>query len=542
MNSPETKINILLVDDREENLISLAAVLDRPDYNLVKATSGRLALRALMERDYALILMDVQMPVMDGFETASLIKERERTKDIPIIFITAISKDEPYIFKGYNAGAVDYIFKPFEPAILRGKVAVFAELYRKTVETQRQAELLRQAERAEEERKRAELELMSLRREQAAHERYRQLVEGIHHGVVWVLDSKTFKLRFLSPQAESILGYPADIWRDQENFWLSHVHRDDSAAVLERLREAAFEGKSVMFEHRFVRGDGTFAWLHTSVRRGDNELRGLSVDVTHLKNAEETAHKAIQLRDEFLSIASHELKTPLTPLKLQIQLLRRLQEMNVEPEVLKKRLAIVVESTERQIHRLGKLVDELLDVSRIHYGKMSLERSEVDLAELIRELVSRFSGELKLAGCTVELEAPEQLIANVDRMRIEQVFTNLLTNAAKYGSGKPIAIRLQGEGNQAVLEIQDHGIGISIDDQARIFKRFERAVSPANFGGLGLGLYIVSQILDAHGGEISVRSSPGQGSCFSVRLPRSSKAAIGLVRGEDSAKTVLSGT
>jgi PAS domain S-box-containing protein len=535
-------VRILLVDDRPENLISLAAVLDSSEYVLTSATSGHEALRWLLDEDYAVIIMDVQMPEMDGFETAGLIKQRERSRGIPIIFMSAVSRDEPFVYRGYEAGAVDYITKPFDPYVLRSKVQVFADLYRKTQMVRRQADMLRQQDLLELEQERARLELQGLRREQHAARRYRDLVDGIQNGIVWAADAESMCLTFASPQIQSILGYPPEECVGSPGWLLAIQHEEDRELVSGKLAAAVRTGEDTRFEHRVLRADGATRWFHSGVRVSPledgpgHELRGLSIDVTHLKEAEQAAREATRLRDEFLSIASHELKTPLTPLKLQFQLMRRMRSGARRPDEFMQWLDKAIDKSDRQLDRLAKLVDELLDVTRITSGKMQLRPEEVDLAELIREVAGRHQQDLARASCAFEFTCRDPVSGTWDRMRIEQVFTNLLTNAIRYGAGQPIQVQLSREEGFAYLSVRDHGIGIRPEDQARIFERFERAVSANSFGGLGLGLYIVRQILLTHDGTIDVESEPGKGACFRVKLPLRPAAVADQSPGLVSAK------
>jgi len=234
----EDKLDILLVDDKPENLLALEAVLQSPDYRLIKASSGSEALAYLLDHDCAIILLDVQMPEMDGFETASLIKASNRTRDIPIIFLTAISTDESFVHQGYMAGAVDYLLKPLNPEILKAKVAVFAALHRSKQQIQRQAELLRLKDREELGRRVADLELLALRREQVIQQKYRELVEGIDHAVIWAAAPGLLTFTFVSPSAARILGYPLQDWLKEPNFWTKHLHPDDKERVLAKLAVA----------------------------------------------------------------------------------------------------------------------------------------------------------------------------------------------------------------------------------------------------------------------------------------------------------------
>ncbi|WP_305849511.1 sensor histidine kinase [Pyxidicoccus parkwayensis] len=228
------------------------------------------------------------------------------------------------------------------------------------------------------------------------------------------------------------------------------------------------------------------------------------------------AQAAVRLRDEFLSVASHELKTPLTSLKLQHGLIDRALGTEA-PEKVGPRLSTAM----RQVHRLTALVDSLLDVSRMSLGRLTLEPSDVDLGQAVRDVVERMEEVFIQAGCTVRVDVPGSLPGRWDSLRLDQVLVNLLTNAAKYGAGRPVVVEAVPEGDTEVrLSVRDEGIGIAAEDLSRVFGRFERAVSERHYGGLGLGLYISRQIVDAMGGRIEVESRPGAGSIFTVTLPR----------------------
>jgi signal transduction histidine kinase len=231
-----------------------------------------------------------------------------------------------------------------------------------------------------------------------------------------------------------------------------------------------------------------------------------------------TAQEAVRLRDDFLSIASHELKTPLTPLGLKLQAMARLADSK-QGEELSRRLARDLESMRRQVKRLSDLINELLDVARISSGRMKLELEQVELAGLVREVASRFELEAERAGGKLDVHLDGPLTGRWDRLRLEQVVTNLLSNALKYGPGKPIQVRLEASPELARLTVRDEGIGIEPEHLARIFEKFERAVSDRHYGGLGLGLYITRQIVNALGGRIVVESRPQQGTLFTVELP-----------------------
>jgi signal transduction histidine kinase len=250
---------------------------------------------------------------------------------------------------------------------------------------------------------------------------------------------------------------------------------------------------------------------------------GLAVDNARLY---EEAQRAVQLRDEFLSIASHELKTPLTTLALQVSGMKRAVTNSQPTDATRiiKRIDVV----DKQVLRLTALVDSLLDVSRAEAGRLQLNPQDVDLAQVVREVVERLASEAAAAGCAIEVQfdaanvppgGQARILGRWDPLRLDEIVTNFLTNAFKYGAGHPITIRVWATPMTAVLEVRDHGIGISLENQARLFKRFARIVSPDHYGGFGLGLWIVKILVEAMGGTVSVESAVDQGSVFCAELP-----------------------
>ena len=260
-------------------------------------------------------------------------------------------------------------------------------------------------------------------------------------------------------------------------------------------------------------------------------------DVTERKKLEERAllyrkaQEEVRERDEFLSIASHELRTPVTALQLQLQLIQRAASRSGGdlPEGVGEKLATL----ERQSRRIGVLVNALLDVSRLRLGRLELHREAVELTALVRETASQLAPEGARAGSALEVVTQGPVEGQWDRLRLEQVLTNLLSNAFKFGQGKPITLTVGGDGERAVLGVQDEGLGIALADQQRVFGRFERAVPTHRFGGLGLGLYIAREIVEAHGGEISLASIPGAGTTFTITLPRVPPPALEPAAGAD---------
>jgi PAS domain S-box-containing protein len=237
------------------------------------------------------------------------------------------------------------------------------------------------------------------------------------------------------------------------------------------------------------------------------------------------AQAAVAARDEFLSIASHELRTPLTALRLALENMRRVSSREAIERLPPQYVERVLVTAERQGQRLEKLVAALLDVSRIHMGRLELDVEEVELGATVQEAMGAIEDEAAQSGSRIEVSG-EPVRGYWDRLRISQIVTNLLSNAVKYGAGKPVEVEFGPRDDRAWLLVRDHGIGIDPADQPQIFERFERAVSSRNYGGLGLGLYIVKRIVEAHGGTIFVDSRPGEGALFRVELPQRPVVAV----------------
>jgi signal transduction histidine kinase len=267
------------------------------------------------------------------------------------------------------------------------------------------------------------------------------------------------------------------------------------------------------------RHSGSYRWfLARAAALRDDEGRvtrwfGTLTDIQAQREAAEKLGEALKLREDFLAIAGHELKTPLAALLMHVQSLQRAAEKGDGAVQVKERLA----KASRASWRLDKLINELLDVSRITAGHLHLEVEPLDLVTLVRDVVATFK---ERASSPVIVRSSEAEISGAyDRVRVEQVVGNLLENALKYGEGRPVEVEVARDGAEAVVRVIDHGIGIDGEQQKRIFQRFERAVSTRDYGGLGLGLWISRQIVEASGGRVDVDSEPGEGSTFTVRLP-----------------------
>ncbi len=502
----EPRASILIVDDHPANLVALEAILAPLGHELVMARSGDQALREILRRDFALILLDVQMADMNGFETAGFIKQYPRSRHIPIIFITAVNRDAAHVFRGYSHGAVDYLVKPFDADILRSKAAVFIELYVRGEKLKLQERLLHQNEREAAERK--------------SQERYRRLLDSMPE-CIWAADAGG-RVNYWNRPGLAYCGLAAtDVQED--SFWecLHPEDRSDARAHWEAgLRSGARFERQVRIKRA---ADGSYRW-HIARAVPELDPDGTIVgwiatasDIDDQKRAEDALRKAVILRDDFLSVASHELRTPLTSLKLEVANLSRIARRDGTESA--PRLIAKVEKIDSQAARLHRLIDELLDVSRIASGRLELHVETVDLAQIVGEVGARFSDEAARVGSTLNVQAPIAVVGRWDKSRLDQVVTNLVSNAIKYGDCKPIDINVEGGSDRAVITIRDRGLGIAEKDHERIFGRFERAASSRHYGGIGLGLWIVKQIIDALGGTVEVESTPGDGSTFKVELP-----------------------
>jgi signal transduction histidine kinase len=427
---------ILLVDDNPANLLAIEAALGDFALGVQRAHSGTEALRLLLERDFALILLDVNMPSMNGFDTAKLIRERKRSRHTPIIFVTAYSRDDADVLAAYEMGAVDFLFKPIVPEMLRAKASVFVELQRRTAEVARQADLLRAHER--------------LLHEQRLQEERRRWEE-------------------------------ASLRRQRDE-----AQRAAEALTLKTQELAA----TIDAKERIER-----ALIHSN-----HELEA-----------------ADRRKDEFLAVLAHELRNPLAPLVTGLTLFDRgLRADPIEPE----RLQRTRTTMERQVRYLARLVDDLLDVSRIHSGKIELRKEIVSVAEVVEQATAAVRPALQERKHELVVQLPDETVQlRADVVRLTQVLANLLTNAIRYtDEGGRIEIGCTVEDDWLCVRIADNGRGIPGDLLPRIFGMFVQ--ERAGGGGLGLGLTLVDRLVELHGGTVSAQSDgPGKGATFLVRIP-----------------------
>ncbi|HAK90123.1 signal transduction histidine kinase [Massilia sp. UYP32] len=391
MNQDPSKI--LIVDDLPENLQALEALLRHDQRVIYQAGSGEQALALLLEHEFALAILDVQMPGMDGFELAEVMRSTTRTRHIPIVFVSAAGRELDYAFKGYESGAVDFMYKPLDADAVRSKVNVFVALDQQRRETRRQMLALEQ-----------------------------------------------------SRQEQEVL-----------------------------LRE--------------------------------------------LNQTQQELQRSLRMRDEFMSLVAHELRTPLNTLFLETQM-RSLQLKRGNTAAFgAQQMEAMIQRDERQIKSMIRLIDDMLDVSRMRSGKLSIRPAQVELMNLLERVVSDLSLQAATTGSSLTLRPHDGVTGCWDEFRVEQVIVNLLTNALRYGCGQPVEVSVERSGDMVRIDVRDQGKGIASSDLERIFEPYERGARNGEPKGLGLGLYISRQLAISHGGELRVTSKPGEGSVFSLVLP-----------------------
>jgi hypothetical protein len=498
------RVKVLLVDDRQDKLLALIAIFDGVDLELVLAHSGKEALRLVLAHEFAVILLDVSMPIMDGFETAALIRERKLSQHIPIIFITAFRDTEMQASRGYSLGAVDYICAPVIPDVLRAKVAVFVDIFRKNRDIQRQGDNLRQE---------AEFRSASL------EGRYDRLLDRLNVGVF----SATHQgiLASANPSFFRIFGLDLAVDPrviDLADFFLMEA---DRAPMIECLES---EGKVLEYHVRQRRCDGTIIWVSLSktlVTDPDGQVRidGLVEDITARKGmenaliakAEQLARSNAEL-EEFAYVASHDLQEPLRTISSYASLLSGRYAHLLDTKG-KEYLGHLI----RGSMHMQSLIRDILSFSGI--GKLPTQ-VPVDCNVVFGRVVFNLQDVIVDSGAEVVSGSLPTVIG--DPVLLAQVFQNLIGNALKYRRKdcRPmVTVSVERCGSWWSFAVSDNGIGIESQYHGKIFSVFQRLHSLDEFAGTGIGLAICRKAIQHLGGEISVESDPGLGSVFRFTLP-----------------------
>ncbi|MFE3868851.1 response regulator [Flavobacterium sp. LS2P90] len=526
INSP---VKILLVDDLPENLFALEVILSTEDYLCVKANSGNDALKILLhEQDFAIILIDVQMPMMDGFETVELIRQIENLKHVPIIFLTASMDNPAQIFKGYEAGAVDYMIKPLSPEILKAKVAVFVDLYKKNQELLVQAEQLKKLN--------SELTAQKLLSEYSL-----SLIEASHDPLFTIsaegkiTDMNNASVNVTGILREKLIGtdffdYFTEPQKAREVY--QKVFKKgfvaDSPLILRhkngKLTDVLFNGSVYKDDKEKVLGVVIVARDVTDQKRIEKELTEAKVfaELTTLiaEEAKSKAEDAVKAKQQFLSNMSHEIRTPMNAIIGFTKVLIKTDLTDKQNEYFN---AIKVSGD-----ALIVLIDDILDLAKVDAGKMTFEQTPFKMATSLSAMLHLFETKIQEKNLKLvknyDTKIPEVLVG--DPVRLHQIILNLVSNALKFTTKGQltVSVDLIHEDNKTVIiqfAVTDTGIGIDSEKITTIFENFQQATSDTSrlYGGTGLGLAIVKQLVETQGGSIQVTSQIDQGSTFSFTLP-----------------------
>jgi signal transduction histidine kinase/DNA-binding response OmpR family regulator len=567
----EQKVSILIVDDRPDKLLGYETILEELGENLVRATSGKEALRCLLRQDFAVILLDVNMPGMDGFETAALIRQRRRSETTPIIFISAVNDTETHVSRGYSIGAVDYILTPVVPEILRAKIAVFVDLFKKTEQVKRQAEerekLIReQAARAEAEARQERFAFLADASNVLAgsldyEETFRSLAalvvprvadfclvlaaeeEGSEDGMRQVAvahrdpadNPGLAKLIAQFPKSAAAKVGGAHVLKTGKSQMVCDVHNGELREVFsdkadrELIRSFAAKSFIAVPLRAHDRVLGAIVMINTTQGRicGSEELSlveelahraALALDNARLYKSAQKARaesdRANRAKDSFLAMLSHELRTPLTPVLTSVLALEQTEDL---PPELRASLQMI----RRNVELEARLIDDLLDLTRISKGKVQLSVEKVNAHSLLQNAVEICQADIEKKHLNLRTEfAAEKVSLEADPARLQQIFWNLIKNAVKFTpEGGYLDIRTENVDEELRVQVSDTGMGIDAETIPKIFNAFEQG-DRSQLGGLGLGLAISKALVETHHGTLTAASpGPGKGATFTAAFP-----------------------
>jgi PAS domain S-box-containing protein len=509
----------LLVDDRPDKLLALEAVLDDLNQNLIKVNSGKDALRELLHKDFAVILLDVAMPCMDGFETAALIRKRLKSEHTPIIFVTSLSDSENHIARGYSLGAVDYILTPIVSDVLKTKVSVFVELYKKTEQIRLQGERLREIEEAEHKRQLAE----AADKLETETKRNRFFTLALDMLAIGTFDGRLLQV---NPAWEKVLGYAEDELRGADAHQL--LHPDDVALVSERV-ETLRKGSCVeYFEVRGKHKDGSYRWLGwtaapflsekliyifgrdvTARKVTDEKIIGLNAQLQHQVGELTQINKELEA---FSYSISHDLRAP-------IRSMQGFAHALLDEEKLSETGRDYANRISHSARYMDQLIHDLLDYSLL--GRTELAKIPVNVQSVVGEVLIQLDEQIREKNANCIVKSPLHPVLG-NPSTLSQVLLNLVTNALKFvppDQTPKIEISTELHGKFVRLSVADNGIGIAPEYQERVFGLFERLHTSQSYPGTGIGLALVRKGIERMGGHVGLESSLGKGSRFWLELP-----------------------
>lgn len=514
-------IEILIVDDSPDKLLALEAALTDLGQTIVKAESGSEALRLILKRDFAVILLDINMPAMDGFETAALIRQRKSSKHTPIIFVTSFSTADVEVYRGYALGAVDYLFTPVTPEVLRSKVTVFVELAKKSREIQRQSEALRRAEEERMQRKLAETNAR-LEWETRRNHFFRLSIELL------AITDYAGVFTQTNPTWQNTLGYAAP--ELQGRCLHDFIHPDDLAATKETIANILKADTPLYFESRFRAKDDAYRWLGWTIapfaaegllyifardmterREREDEIRRLNGDL------EQRTLSLQQLNQELESFSyslAHDLRTPLRSISAYSEMIVAGEAGELTPEALK-----MVRTIQRNSGRMTQLMDDFLAFFRV--ARKDVKQEKIAMTSVAREAISAVPVDAKRH---IEFKVAALLPAKGDPAMVLQVFINLIANAVKFTGlreNAEIEIGCISDKQPVVYYVRDNGVGFNMKYYSRLFGVFERLHRREEFDGTGIGLAIVQKIVQRHGGNVWAEAEVDKGATFYFTLAQS---------------------
>jgi PAS domain S-box-containing protein len=511
-------IEILLVDDAPDKLLALEAALGDYGERVVKAESGNEALRLVLKREFAVILLDINMPGMDGFETAALIRQRKSSAHTPIIFITSFSTADVEVYRGYSLGAVDYLFTPVTPEVLRSKVSVFVELAKKNREIQRQAEALR---RAEEERMQRKLDETNARLEWEARRNhfFRLSIELLAIANYDGVFTQT------NPTWQKTLGYTEGELhgRPLQEF----IHPDDVATTNEIIGRILHAETSLYFENRFRTKDGGYRWLGWTIapfaaegllyifardmterRERENEIRRLNTDLEQRTLSLQLLNQELE---SFSYSLAHDLRTPLRSITAYSEMMVAGEAGELTPESMK-----MVRTIQRNSGRMTQLMDDFLAFFRV--ARKDVKQENIVMTAIAREAIATVQVDAKRQ---IEFKVGTLSPAKGDPAMVLQVLVNLVSNAVKFTALREkaeIEIGALPDRTPTVYYVKDNGVGFNMKYYSRLFGVFERLHRREDFDGTGIGLAIVQKIVQRHGGSVWAESVVDNGATFYFTL------------------------